>query len=213
MQRVSAIKKTLVASEQKRDDVVEARTAWTAMQSTLDPARLVFIDETWASTAMTRRYGRAPIGERLIGYAPNGHWKTTTFLAALRVDGLTAPAVFDGPIDGESFQAYVDKVLVPTLKPNDMVMMDNLPVHKVYGVREAIEAAGATRILLPSYSPDLNPIEQVFAKIKAWLRTQAARSVDALWNAIGHALKLFSPDECARYLANSGYHQPIREML
>lgn len=189
----------MVASEQKRDDVAAARTAWRQQQPALDVSRLVFIDETWASTALTRRYGRAPVGERLIGYAPNGHWKTTTFLAALRVNGLTAPAVLDGPIDGESFQAYVDQVLVPTLKPGDIVIMDNLPAHKVDGIRQSIEAVGATRLLLPPYSPDFNPIEQAFAKIKAWLRTQAARSVDALWNAIGHALSLFSQQECANY--------------
>src|SRR5271168_5112335 len=130
------------------------------MQKTLDPRKLVFIDETWASTAMTRRYGRALKGERLYGYVPNGHWITTTFIAALRCDRVTAPAVFDGPIDGDSFLAYVQQVLVPTLKPGDIVIMDNLPAHKVEGVRQAIEAVGATRLLLPSYSPDFNPIEQ-----------------------------------------------------
>lgn len=133
-----------MATEQKRQDVVDARAAWREAQKNFDPARLVFIDETWASTAMTRRYGRAPKGERLIGYAPNGHWITTTFIAALRCDRLTAPAVFDGPIDGESFLAYVRQVLVPTLQPGDIVIMDNLPAHKVDGVRQAIETAGAT---------------------------------------------------------------------
>ena len=161
---------------------------------------------------MTRRYGRAPKGQRLIGYAPNGHWKTTTFIAALRCDRLTAPAVFDGPIDGESFLAYVRQVLVPTLRPGDVVIMDNLSSHKVDGVQQAIEAVGATRLLLPSYSPDLNPIEQVFAKLKAWLRKQARRSVDALWNAIAEALPLFPPHECSNYFINSGY-QPKRETL
>ena len=148
----------------------------------------------------------------MIGYAPNGHWKTTTFIGALRCDCLTAPAVFDGPIDGESFVAYVQQVLVPTLRPGDIVVMDNLSSHKVDGVQKAIEAAGATRVLLPSYSPDLNPIEQLFAKLKAWLRKQARRSVDALWNAIAEALPLFSPQECSNYFTNSGY-QPKREML
>ena len=189
-----------------------ARAAWLEGRQDLDPSRLVFIDETWASTAMTRRYGRAPRGDRLIGYAPNGHWKTTTFIAALRCDCLTAPAVFDGPIDGESFVAYVQQVLVPTLRPGDIVVMDNLSSHKVDGVQKAIEAAGATRVLLPSYSPDLNPIEQAFAKLKAWLRKHARRSVDALWNAIAEALPLFSPQECSNYFTNSGY-QPKREML
>jgi transposase len=161
---------------------------------------------------MTRRYGRAPKGQRLIGYAPNGHWKTTTFIAALRCDCLTAPAVFDGPINGESFLAYVQQVLVPTLRPRDIVVMDNLSSHKVDGVLQAIEAVGATCLPLPSYSPDLNPIEQVFAKLKAWLRKQARRSVDALWNAIAEAMPLFSPQECSNYFINSGY-QPKRETL
>jgi transposase len=192
--------------------VAEARAAWREAQKTFDPARLVFIDETWASTAMTRRYGRALKGERVYGYAPNGHWKTTTFIAALRCDRITAPAVFDGPIDGESFLAYVRQILVPTLKPGDIVVMDNLPAHKVTGVRQAIEAAGATCLLLPSYSPDFNPIEQFFSKLKAWLRKQARRSVDALWNAIADALALFSAQECANYFLNSGY-QPMREPL
>lgn len=192
--------------------MAEARTAWLEMQKTLDPARLVFIDETWASTAMTRRYGRAAKGARLYGYAPNGHWKTTTFIAALRCDQVTAPAVFDGPIDGESFLAYIQQVLVPTLNPGDIVVMDNLPAHKVEGVRRSIEAAGATRLLLPSYSPDFDPIEQFFAKLKAWLRKQAKRSVDALWDAIADLLPLVSADECANYFINSGY-RPIRERL
>jgi transposase len=192
--------------------VAEARAAWREAQKTLDPTRLVFIDETWASTAMTRRYGRASKGERLYGYAPNGHWKTTTFIAALRWDRVTAPAVFDGPIDGESFLAYIRQVLVPTLKPGDIVVMDNLPAHKIEGVRQAIEAVGATRLLLPSYSPDFDPIEQFFAKLKAWLRKQAKRSVDALWDAIAELLPLVSADECSKYFINSGY-QPVREML
>jgi transposase len=193
--------------------VADARAAWREAQKGFDPARLVFIDETWASTAMTRRYGRAPRGERLIGHAPNGHWITTTFIAALRCDRLTAPAVFDGPIDGESFLAYVRQILVPTLQPGDIVIMDNLPAHKVEGVRQAIEDAGATRLLLPSYSPDLNPIEQVFSKLKTWLRKQSKRSVDALWHAIADALQLFSQQQCSNYFLNSGYHQPIGEAL
>jgi len=193
--------------------VAAARAAWREAQKTFNPARLVFIDETWASTAMTRRYGRALKGQRLYGYAPNGHWKTTTFIAALRHDRVTAPAVFDGPIDGDSFLAYVRQILVPTLSPGDIVIMDCLPVHKAESVRHAIEAAGATRLLLPSYSPDLNPIEQLFAKLKAWLRKQARRSVDALWDAIAVALELFSASECAAYFKNSGYHQPIGEPL
>ena len=143
------------------------------MQKSLDPRRLVFIDETWASTNMTPRYGRCERGKRLIAGAPFGHWKTTTFLAALRHDGLTAPCVFDGPINGAKFLAYVEQVLVPTLSPGEIVMMDNLGSHKRAGVRKAIEAAGAAQCFLPAYSPDLDPIDQVFAKLKNTLRKMA----------------------------------------
>jgi transposase len=136
---------------------------------------------------------------------PFGHWKTTTFTAALRHDSLTAPLVLDGPMNGDTFRAYVEQFLVPTLKKGDIVIMDNLPSHKVSGIREAIEAAGAKLLYLPPYSPDLNPIEQVFSKFKALLRKAAARTVSALWKAIGKALEAFSPTECAAYLKNSGY--------
>jgi transposase len=175
------------------------------MQKRLDPTRLVFIDETWASTSMTRRYGRAPSCERLLGFAPGGHWKTTTFLAALRHDRLTAPWVLDGPINGDAFLLYVRQILVPTLSQGDIVIVDNLGSHKVAGVREAIEAVGATLLYLPPYSPDLDPIEQVFSKLKAWLRKVAKRTIPTLWDAIGDALDLFSPAECSNYFINSGY--------
>ena len=167
--------------------------------------RLVFIDETWATTNMTRRYGRSKRGTRLVASVPHGHWKTTTFIGALRADGLTAPVVFDGAINGESFLAYVQQVLVPTLKAGDIVILDNLSSHKVEGVRQAIEAAGAEIRHLPPYSPDLNPIEQMFAKLKALLRKIAARSVEALWTAIGQLVSAFEPGECRNYLRNSGY--------
>lgn len=157
---------------------------------------------------MARRYGRCPRGQRLVSSVPWGHWKTTTFVAALRAGEVTAPCVFDGPIDGESFRAYVEQFVVPTLRQDDIVMMDNLSSHKVAGVREAIEAAGAELRYLPAYSPDLNPIEQFFAKLKALLRKAAARTVDALIAAIAHALTKVSPNECANYLAHQGYgHQ------
>jgi len=142
-------KKTLRASEQQRPDVAAARQTWSEAQKSLDPRRLVFIDETWASTNMAPRYGRCEKGKRLIAHVPFGHWKTTTLIAALRHDGVTAPCVFDGPINGEKFRAYVEQILVPTLKPGDLVIMDNLNSHKVAGVREAIEAAGAERRFLP----------------------------------------------------------------
>jgi len=154
---------------------------------------------------MARLRGRSKRGERCRAAVPHGHWKTTTFTAGLRVDGLTAPMVLDGPMHGAAFLAYVEQVLVPTLVPGDQVMMDNLPSHKVAGVKEAIEGAGATRVLLPPYSPDFNPIEQAFAKLKALLRKAAARSVDDLWAAIAEAIERFPPEECANFFANSGY--------
>jgi len=202
---VSASKKTAHAAEQDRPDVAQRRRAWRESQPDLDPARLVFIDETGATTKMARLRGRSRRGERCRAAIPHGHWKTTTFTAGLRLFGLTAPMVLDGPMNGSAFRAYVDQVLVPTLVPGDVVIMDNLPAHKVSGVREAIEAAGATRLLLPPYSPDLNPIEQAFAKLKARLRKAAARTRDALWHAIAEALHAFSPAECVNYFRNSGY--------
>ena len=198
-------KKTLHATEQERPDVQAARLAWREMQKGLDPKKLVFIDETWASTNMTPRYGRCERGKRLIAHAPFGHWKTTTFVAALRHDGITAPCVFDGPINGAKFLAYVEQVLVPALLPGDIVVMDNLGSHKVAGVRKAIEAARATQRFLPAYSPDFDPIEQVFAKLKNTLRKMARRTVAALWDGIGLALDDFPPTECCNYFRNSGY--------
>jgi transposase len=158
---------------------------------------------------MVRRYCRGPRGERLVAAVPHGHWKTTTFVAGLRHDGLAAPLVIDGPINGDWFIAYVEQILAPTLSEDDIVIVDNLGSHKVAGVRSAIEAKGATLTYLPPYSPDLNPIEQVFASLKSLLRKAAARSIEALWNLIGQMIKDFSAQECANYLANSGYrHQP-----
>ncbi len=154
---------------------------------------------------MTPRYGRCERGKRLIAHAPFGHWKTTTFLAALRHDRITAPCVFDGPINGAKFLAYVEQVLVPTLSPGEIVVMDNLGSHKRAGVRKAIEAAGATQCFLPAYSPDFDPIEQVFAKLKNTLRKMAHRTVDALWDGIGLALDDFPPTECFNYFRNAGY--------
>jgi len=171
----------------------------------LTPERLVFIDETGAATNMVRRYGRCPRGQRLVTSVPWGHWKTTTFLAALRVDQITAPCVFDGPIDGASFRAYVEQCLVPTLRPGDIVVMDNLASHKVAGIKQAIEAAGAELRYLPAYSPDLNPIEQAFSKLKAHLRKAQERSIDALWQRIGKLLDLFQPSQCANFFVNAGY--------
>ena len=165
----------------------------------------MFIDETWTSTNMTPRYGRCEKGQRLIAHAPFGHWKTTTFIAALRHDRLTAPCVFDGPINGEKFRAYVEQILIPTLEPGDIVTMDNLASHKVIGVGQAIESAGAERRFLPPYSPDLDPIEPVFAKVKNKLRKMGERTVNGLWNAVGVAIDDFSPSECLNYFQSAGY--------
>jgi len=179
----------------------------------LNPQRLVFIDETWIKTNMARVYGRAPRGQRAIGAVPHGHWQTSTFLAALRCGALTAPCVIDGPINGLTFQAYVEQFLVPTLSAGDIVVMDNLGSHKGLSVRAAIERAGASLLYLPPYSPDLNPIEQVFAKLKALLRKAATRSLDALWNAVGELLSRFSARECENYFANAGYGSTKRNPL
>ena len=198
-------KKTAHAAEQRRSAVNAAREAWFEGQLDLDPTRIVFIDETAANTKMARLYGRAPRGERCRAPVPHGHWKTTTFTAGLRYDGIAAPMVLDGPMNGEAFLAYVEQALVPELQPGDIVIMDNLPAHKVHGVRQAIEAAGASLRYLPPYSPDFNPIEMAFAKLKALLRAAAARTIPDLWQAIADALRRFTPQECANYLAAAGY--------
>ena len=205
----SPSKKTLHAAEQDRPDVAAARAKLKAEQPSLEAPRLVFIDETAVTTKMVRHYGRCPRGERLVAKVPHGHWKTMTLVAALRIDGVAAPYVVDGAMDGATFLAYVEQVLAPTLDKDDIVFMDNLRTHKVDGVREAIEAAGATLRYLPADSPDLNPIKQVFPRIKsgvkAALRKGAARTVEALWKLIGKLLKTFAPEECANYFRHAGY--------
>jgi len=198
-------KKTAHAAEQNRPDILKRRGDWFDAQLDLDPDRLVFIDETWASTNMARRRGRAPRGERLRAGIPYGHWKTTTFVAGLRLTGMIAPMVLDGPINRLAFQAYVEQVLVPELSPSDIVVMDNLSSHKGPAVRQAIEAAGARLLYLPPYSPDFNPIENAFAKLKALLRKAAEPTVGGLWDVIGHIIDLFTPHECANYFAAAGY--------
>lgn len=172
---------------------------------TLNAAQLVFIDETFVTTAMTRLYGWGPRGERVVGTVPQGHWQTTTFVAALRSEGLTAPMVTEGPMTGELFLAYVREFLCPTLAPGDLVIWDNLPSHQVSGVREAIEACGAKVRSLPPYSPDFNPIEQLFATFKAQLRKAGQRTMEAIENTIGTLVNQFTPAECMNYFRNSGY--------
>jgi transposase len=203
--RASAIKKTLHAAEQERADVARKRARWKRYQDRVDPERLVFIDETWAKTNMTRTHGRAPRGQRLVGRVPHGHWVTMTFLAALRSDGIVAPCVIDGPINGRIFLAWVIQFLVPTLRPGDIVVLDNLGSHKGQAVRRAIREAGAHLLFLPPYSPDLNPIEQVFAKLKTLLRKADERSIAAVWHRIGALLSQFSSAECANYIRHAGY--------
>jgi transposase len=165
----------------------------------------VFVDETWAKTNMAPLRGWAPVGQRLHAKVPYGHWKTMTFIAALRCDRIDAPFVFDQPINSSSFAAWVEQQLCPTLRPGDIVIMDNLSSHKKPGIRAAIRAQGARLLFLPPYSPDLNPIEQVFAKLKHLLRKAAERSHEATWKRIGSLLEAFTPEECANYFANSGY--------
>ena len=198
-------KKTAHAAEQDRPDILTRRQEWFDAQPDLDPARLVFIDETWASTNMARRYGRCRRGQRLRSAVPHGHWKTTTFVAGLRLTGIVSPMVLDGPINGRSFQTYVDRVLVPDLRPGDIVIMDNLGSHKGFGVQAAIEAAGATVRYLPPYSPDFNPIEKAFSKLKAHLRKAAERTRDALWDRIGTLIDQITPTECANFFTAAGY--------
>jgi transposase len=184
---------------------MKRRQDWFDSQPDLDPARLVFIDETGLSTKMARLRGRAPCGERCRSGIPHGHWKTTTFTGALRLSGMTAPMVYDGAMNGVVFRAYIEQVLVPALIPGDVVVMDNLPAHKTQGVRHAIERAGCKLLYLPPYSPDFNPIENAFAKLKAHLRAKAERSVGALWDTVGDIVKLFEPQECANYFRAAGY--------
>jgi transposase len=195
----------VVASERDRPDVARRRSQWTKYQGRIEPARLVFIDETWTKTNMAPLRGWAPCGMRLTAKVPHGHWKTTTFVAALRQDRIDAPWVLNGPIDGESFRTYVERVLLPALKPSDIVIMDNLGSHKGKAVRQLIRSVGAKLIFLPKYSPDLNPIEQVFAKLKHLLRKARARNTDSLCDAVGQSLRAFTPQECANYFANAGY--------
>jgi len=200
-----SFKKTAHAVEQERPDVAPRRLAWFKGQSDLDPTRLVFIDETGASTKMARLRGRSRRGQRCRAAIPHGHWKTTTFTAGLRLDGLSAPMLLDGPMHGAAFLAYVEQVLAPELKPGDIVVMDNLPAHKVKGVRQGIEDAGASLLYLPPYSPDFNPIEMAFSKLKAALRKAAARTIDELWQIIAEVIDDFTPTQCQNFFTAAGY--------
>ena len=201
----SRSKKSLRAAEQERADVARARRRWMRERGLFDPARLVFIDETAANTKMMRVGGRCVRGERLIGRVPNGHWKTITFVGALRCNGMTAPCVIDGAMKGKTFLDYVEQRLAPTLKRNDTVVMDNLPAHKAAGVREAIEARGAALRYLPQYSPDLNPIEMPFSKLKAYLRKAAERNIPGLRRRIAPFARNLTAREAKNYFRHAGY--------
>ena len=201
----SRAKKDRARFRAKPPDVAEQRETWFDGQLDLDPERLIFIDETWASTNMARRHGRARRGQRLRVGVPYGHWKTTTFIGALTLRGFIAPFVIDGAVDRLAFETYVDKVLVPELRQGDVVIMDNLPGHKGSKVRQLIEAVGASLLYLPPYSPDFNPIENAFAKLKALLRKAAERTVEGLWSAIGQLIDLITPQEIQNLFAAAGY--------
>ena len=194
-----------MASEQLRPKVARFRDRWKTHQHRLDPARLVFVDETWVKTNMTRTRGWSPRGQALIARVPHGHWKTLTFLAGLRCDRIVAPFVFDGPINGEAFTLWTARFLAPTLTPGDIVILDNLGSHKGRPVRDAVRAVGARLLFLPPYSPDLNPIEMMFAKLKTLARKAEERTVEDTWKRIGSLLDAFSAQECANYLRHAGY--------
>ncbi len=204
----SVIKKTLLATEQHRPDVAPRRHIWiTRRQPFMAEAleRLVFIDETSLNTKMVKTTGWAPVGQRLIDHAPFGHWNTPTFIAGLRHDGLTAPWVIDGAINRKGFETYVETQLVPTLKPGEVVILDNLSSHKSIKAEELLKSVGAWFLFLPQYSPDLNPIEMAFAKLKALIRKAAARTYDDLWRAVGEVCDLFTEDECQNFFNAAGY--------
>lgn len=194
-----------MASERDRPDVARRREQWIERQDRINPERLVFIDETWTKTNMEPLRGWCPVGARLVAKVPHSHWKTSTFIAALRCDRVEAPWLLDGAVNAAAFEAYVEKVLAPTLRPGDLVIMDNLSSHKGKAVRQTIRKAGAKLIFLPKYSPDLNPIEQVFSKLKHLLRKAAARTLETLTAAVGELLGAFTAEECANYFVNSGY--------
>ena len=201
----SPLKKSLRAAERKRADIARARRRWIREQGFLDPAHLVFIDETAVTTNMLRLNGWNPRGERLVSDAPMGHWETVTFIAGLRQIGVVAPMLIKGAMNGEAFLAYIEQCLVPTLKRRDIVVVDNVPFHKVAGVEEAIQAVGASLRYLPPYSPDLNPIELLFHPLKTWLRKAAERTMEGLHRCVRSYIRALDPAECIAYFRHSGY--------
>jgi len=210
-----AKKKSLIAAEQSRPDVVERRRNFRIATRLVDPAKMTFLDESGAKTNMTRWYGRAPVGERRIDRTPHGHWKTVTMLSVIRLEGVIqeATVVYDGAMNRPTFTGYVEQFLVPTLRPGDVVVMDNLTAHKDPQVAEMIEQADATLWYLPPYSPDLNPIEKLWSKVKAWLRRVMATTFTDLHTAIADALRTVDPTECLHYFQSCGYGHKSGEML
>ena len=198
-------KKTLHAAEQDRPDIARRRALWQRPQGKIDARRIIFIDETWAKMSMTRRHGRSRVGQRLLAKVPHGHWKTPTFVAGLRYDGVVAPCVFNRPINATSSLAWVVQCLVPTLRSRDILVMDNLSSHKSRAVRRAIREVGAKLFFLPPYSPDLNPIEQAFAKLKTLFRKENARTVEQTTHCIGKLINQITPSECINYFRKAGY--------
>ena len=197
----------MIAAEQLREDVQRRRIGFAIARRFVNPEQLIFLDESGAQSNMTRLYGRSPIGARCIDRTPHGHWKTTTLLSAIRLDGVIrdATVIVDGPMNSATFLAYTEQCLTPALRPGDVVVMDNLSSHKAVGVREAIESAGADLWYLPPYSPDLNPIEKLWSKVKAWLRRVAARDFDAIGHALADVLRTVTAGECANYFKSCGY--------
>ena len=212
---IVAQKKSLIAAEQDRPDVIEHRRNFTIARRFAESDRFVFLDESGAKTNMTRLYGRAPIGQRCVDRTPHGHWKTMTMLSAIRFDGVVqdATVLLDGPMNSEAFLGYTQQCLAPSLRPGDIVVMDNLSSHKAIGVRQAIEAAGADLWYLPPYSPDLNPIEKLWSKVKAWLRRVGAKTFDTLTAAIADALRNVKINECSNYFKSCGYQNCLRQVL
>jgi len=202
-------KKSLIAAEQARTDIVERRRNFSIARRFVDPAKLVFLDESGAKTNMTRLYGRAPLGTRCVDRSPHGHWKTMTLLSAIRIEGVIreATTVIDGSMNAITFEVYTQQLLAPALRPGDVVVMDNLGAHKSQAVREAIEAVGADLWYLPAYSPDLNPIEKLWSKVKTWLRRVSAKTFDSVAQAIADALRAVPQKECANYFRSCGYGQ------
>jgi transposase len=198
-------KKTLKASEQEREDIKQQRENWQEFQTNIEPSRLVFLDESGVKTNMTRLYGRAIKGERCHDKAPDGRWETVTVLSSIRLDGETESVVFDGATDRKMFDAYIEEILAPSLRPGDIVVMDNLSAHKSEKARELVESKSAICLFLPAYSPDFNPIEKMWSKVKQVLRGLKARTREELFDAVAKALNMVTADDAQGWFESCGY--------